>query len=293
MNSRSLPISVVIPAYNSSSALPRAIASAWASGVSEVIVVDDGSSDNTRDVAEKSATVCLSQQNQGASVARANGALKVRYQYTCFLDSDDELVSDGLRKLVDILDENAEVAVAVGKIMEVYSDGSSHVRGAPYSPVNTTSLLKIGYGPEAAGAALIRTSAVRQQGELLPAPLNARFADDYELLIRLSRIGHIETADFVVLRYTAEGGKSHSNYLRVLECKELIRSHYSKAWDISIQPMTTVQIKQSVIAKRIRNHRKNRNWMACLGLLAYWFFLSPTKAMKILFKSFRNHFSHP
>jgi glycosyltransferase involved in cell wall biosynthesis len=86
-------ISVVIPCYNRSTLLKRAIDSALAqiARASEVIVVDDGSTDDTKEVCAGygSQIKYVWQKNAGASVARNTGAIHARSEWIAFLDSDD------------------------------------------------------------------------------------------------------------------------------------------------------------------------------------------------------------
>ena len=87
-----MKISVVIPAYNRVSTLARAIDSVLAQSykVSEIIVVDDGSSDATNEVAKMYDEVSLLRQNNmGVSTARNNGVMMASSEWIAFLDSDD------------------------------------------------------------------------------------------------------------------------------------------------------------------------------------------------------------
>lgn len=91
------PISVIIPTYNRDRFLQRAIDSVcrqtWS--CSEIIVVDDGSTDNTKKLLSISAKkskiplVVLSTKNQGVAAARNLGIRQAKYEFLAFLDSDD------------------------------------------------------------------------------------------------------------------------------------------------------------------------------------------------------------
>lgn len=88
-------ISVVIPTYNRAANVQKAIKSVLAQTFSdvEVIVVDDGSSDDTGDVIAKTfgdRVRYFYQSNQGASAARNKGIAEARGEWIAFLDSDDE-----------------------------------------------------------------------------------------------------------------------------------------------------------------------------------------------------------
>ena len=87
-----MEISVVIPAYNRVNTLARAIDSVLAQSykVREIIVVDDGSSDATSEVAKMYPEVLLLRQNNmGVSTARNNGVMMASHEWIAFLDSDD------------------------------------------------------------------------------------------------------------------------------------------------------------------------------------------------------------
>lgn len=90
-------VSIIIPAYNAESYLSHAIDSALnqTCSVKEIIVVDDGSSDRTLDIAlryrDNSAIIVISQPNKGASAARNTGLAASTGDYIQFLDADDTL----------------------------------------------------------------------------------------------------------------------------------------------------------------------------------------------------------
>ena len=86
--------SVVIPLYNKASSIAATLNSVLSQTLSdyEIIVVNDGSADNSFAVAEQFCTRgvrLIDQENQGVSVARNTGILAARGKYICFLDADD------------------------------------------------------------------------------------------------------------------------------------------------------------------------------------------------------------
>jgi len=107
-------VSVVIPTYNRASMISRAIDSVLAQRFIdlnyklELIVIDDGSDDNTRElITEKYPQVIYCRQdNQGVSAARNLGLRKARMQWIALLDSDDEWLPDKLQSQFECLDES-------------------------------------------------------------------------------------------------------------------------------------------------------------------------------------------
>jgi len=108
-------ICVIIPTYNSARFLPEAVESALYQTFSpeEVIVVDDGSTDNTEDVLEpfRGRIHYIRQENQGPAVARNRGISEAKGDLIAFLDADDVWVPDKSEKQVDLLMENPRIGL--------------------------------------------------------------------------------------------------------------------------------------------------------------------------------------
>ena len=109
-------ISVIIPAYNAMTYLPETMATVLNQTVAdfEVIVVNDGSSDETEQwVAQlvDPRVKLISQKNQGLAAARNTGIDHAKGEYLAFLDADDLWESTKLEKQVRCLEENPEVGL--------------------------------------------------------------------------------------------------------------------------------------------------------------------------------------
>ena len=93
-------VSIIIPTYNYASYLPRAIRSCLdqSYGMVEVIVVDDGSTDDTRRVVHEMgrSIFYVFQENKGVSSARNAGLKLARGEFIAFLDADDYLKKDAV-----------------------------------------------------------------------------------------------------------------------------------------------------------------------------------------------------
>lgn len=102
-------VSVIIPTYNREGTIIRSIQSVinqtWQNF--EIIVVDDGSTDHTRQIVEEFADDRIRyiylEQNGGASHARNTGIRQARCEYIAFLDSDDEWMPEKLEKQMRVM----------------------------------------------------------------------------------------------------------------------------------------------------------------------------------------------
>ena len=116
---------MVIPCYNQARFLGDAIRSVLCQGYTdlEIVVVDDGSSDGTEEVASGYAEVdsrvkLIRQENRGLAAARNRGLAEVRGEYVVFLDSDDRLVSGALGVGVRELEAHPGCAFVSGTLPE-------------------------------------------------------------------------------------------------------------------------------------------------------------------------------
>lgn len=132
-------VSVVIPAYNAAKTLARTIESVRRQtfGDHEVIVVDDGSSDETQELIGRYPDVrYFHQDKSGAAAARNRGIQESRGEFVAFLDSDDEWLPEKLQKQVDLLEQFPDVGlVATGGYWAVGpafpGDSQAVTRAAP------------------------------------------------------------------------------------------------------------------------------------------------------------------
>lgn len=133
-------ISVIIPAYNYAHLLPRAIDSALAQAADdiELIVVNDGSQDNTAELLAEYASRhpglrAINQENAGAAAARNRGIQEAHGRYALLLDADDELLPDALSHLRELIRQRPDAGMFLGAQISVFPDGKERIR--PPTPV--------------------------------------------------------------------------------------------------------------------------------------------------------------
>src|SRR6266404_9196410 len=101
-------VSVIIPAFNAAAFIEDTIKSVYGQTYTnwEVIVIDDGSTDNTAFICEQfdhSKVKITRQKNAGVAVARNNGLLLAKGEYVVFFDADDLMTPDFLASRVQAL----------------------------------------------------------------------------------------------------------------------------------------------------------------------------------------------
>ena len=110
-----IQVSVIIPTYNRKALLSRALRSVLAQNDAafEIIIVDDGSTDGTREMIEKDfpSVHYFYQANQGPAAARNRGIERARGEWIAFLDSDDEWLPEKLRTQLDFFENNPDFLI--------------------------------------------------------------------------------------------------------------------------------------------------------------------------------------
>lgn len=212
-------ITVVIPAYNSAGSVRAAVESALGCPtVADVVVVDDGSSDNTRQVVASISDHRLrvfSCVHRGAAAARNFGALRATGDYLVFLDADDELLPDGLDELAQLAKAASPNTIVFGDRVDTYPNQTRTVtsRVAPDTYEELVLWLL---------AAPIRTTAPLHPRALF---LDTRFDEslpfgqETDLHLRLGLAGYVFQAGGVVtFRYNRSNDPSRiSNASRTVD----------------------------------------------------------------------------
>lgn len=113
-----MSFSIIIPAFNASAYLERSVNSVFSQGLKEeqfeVIIVNDGSTDETQSIAEKlkinqGNIRVFSQQNKGLGGARNTGIKNSTGEFVIFLDADDIIAVNSLQKILSFLPEDFDI----------------------------------------------------------------------------------------------------------------------------------------------------------------------------------------
>ena len=132
-------VSIIIPAYNAEIFLEETVTSALASTYTllEIIIVNDGSTDNTQQIIDKiklehPEIKAIEQKNQGVAVARNVGIANSTGKYILPLDADDLISDDYVEKAVEILEQNSNVKMVNG-LGEFFGDRQGKWNLKPYN----------------------------------------------------------------------------------------------------------------------------------------------------------------
>lgn len=279
-------VSVVIPAYNAARFLRETLQSVLAqtSAPLEVLVVDDGSTDDTARIAQSFGPPvrCLNQENQGLSRARNAGIRAARGDWIALLDADDLWLPRKLERQIERLrqhgieqhdaarndetrrdetrrDETAGQAVACFTLTE-YVDRTGHVlrRSAlPRFPDLVEALLLYSCIVGPPSAALLHRRTLEQIGLFDP-----RFSQcaDWDMWLRLAEAGPVAYVAEPLVRYRVhETNMSHNIPLLEKDTFAVL----DKFFAAHVQPRHT-QPRHARYG-RLKNHCYSNHWLIVAG----------------------------
>jgi glycosyltransferase involved in cell wall biosynthesis len=209
-------VSVVMAAYNADEFIGAALESIYAQDYEplEVVVVDDGSTDRTREVVGSFPGVrYVHQENSGPAAARNRAFAEARGELVAVLDSDDLMAPGRIKSQAAYLSAHSDVGAVLGR-QEWIDAPDSLPRDSVYGDPN---------GIPVGGAAMFRRSVLERLGGY-----DASFiqGEDTDLLIRMRELGlrHEILPEVVLIRRwspaSLTGGRSvHDNLLRSLRGK--------------------------------------------------------------------------
>jgi len=190
---KALPISVVIPAYNAAEWISRAINSVLTQTMPplEIIVVDDGSADNTSGVCSRFGehVRLIQQANGGAATARNRGVAEACGDWIAFLDADDEWLPHRLEAQWAILQNRPDVHWAAGAYALYRGRRLRAIRSLPETVlfengcVDAYALLAAGSGLICTDTIIVRRDIWRQVGGMDAA---FRTGQDRDMWLRLA-----------------------------------------------------------------------------------------------------------
>ena len=209
-------VSVVIPAYNAARFLGEAIDSVLKQSYPdfEVIVVDDGSTDDTPSVLGSYANQIrvVRQENQGLSAARNAGIALARGEYIAFLDADDVWLGRKLELQVEALAEYPQASLIhtgamkwdVGSGAESPFAKDAHLyQGACFNAL-------IDHCSICVSSVMVRRNALNENGVFDPE-IRRPTTQDYDLWLRLAMKGTFAYVDAPLVKYRVHESNASSS----------------------------------------------------------------------------------
>jgi FkbM family methyltransferase len=195
-------VSVVIPCYNQAHFLGEAIESVLTQSHPrfEIVVVDDGSTDNTSEVAARYPEVrCVRQENQGLSGARNTGLRESHGSYAVFLDADDRLLPEALAAGLECFETRPESAFVYGDYRYIAADGSVVNKGSKKRIVGNDHYLTLLQGNSIPMHATVMYT--RDAVESVGGFGTFLACEDYDMYLRIARKFPIHHHEKVVAEY--------------------------------------------------------------------------------------------
>lgn len=218
-------VTVIVPCYNGARFLEETLESALRQTYPhvEVIVVDDGSTDDSAEIARRFPIRYLYQDNCGLSNARNAGIRESRGAYVLFLDADDRLRPEAIECGVRILESHPECALTIGDHVFISADGRHLKNSLKVAALHShyESLLKSNF-IEMISSVLFRRRVFEEVGAFDSA---LRVAEDYDLYLRIARVRPICCHTAVIAEYRIHtANASHNSELMLITTLQVLKS---------------------------------------------------------------------
>jgi glycosyltransferase involved in cell wall biosynthesis len=236
-------VSVIVPTYNRRHLIGRALDSIFRQSYRdfEILVVDDGSTDDTRSVVEALGGVrYLAQENGGPARARNFGIQHAQGELIAFLDSDDLWLTDFLETQVRVLDDHPEAALASarfsvgGREARFFSRSQTLIAGDLYPRLYRESFMRT-------PCTVVRRSCLDTVGGFNEA---YRWSEDQDLWLRIARRYPVAYVNRTLVRIGRDGDNTSRDVKRPLDV------HLKIALEVLDQNYDPARIPRSVYRER-------------------------------------------
>lgn len=267
-------ISVIIPTYNSARYICETIDSVLSQTYKnfEILVIDDGSTDNTRNRLKQyeNSINYTYKKNEGVSIARNYGIEKAKGEYLAFLDSDDIWKPTKLEKQINTI-ENQSEAIACFTLTEYFDESGNVVNKSEfpnYADLTEALLLySCVIGPPS--SFMMHRSIFEKIGGFDP---NFSQCADWDMWLRLTKFGKVICLDEYLVQYRHHANNMSKNI-------ELLEKD-------TIAVLNKFFANNSVIEyENILNETYSNNWLMLSG--SYLHIGSVSKSLKCLVKGIR------
>lgn len=229
-------VSVVLPTYNRASLLGRAIQSVLSQTYKdlELIIVDDGSSDETDEVvrafADSRIRYLKHPKNRGVSAARNTGMMAALGEFIAFQDSDDEWLPDKLEKQLGLFEQDkvGDLGLVLCEYLVVSDERVRRLVPEVDQMKYETLLAHFGAHGEGTQRFLLKRALTATElyfDEKLPA------WEEWDLLLRVSRICRVDYVRDALVRYYRHGGPHVDNPRNRLKARRVLIRKYASEFE--------------------------------------------------------------
>lgn len=215
----SVIITIVIPAYNASEFISETINSVLNQTLEsiEVIVVNDGSIDNTEKVVSgfsDDRIRLISIKNKGVSNARNVGYSEAKGSYVAFLDADDVWLQDNLESKLQLLEDHPSVGLvhSDGEVIDKESKPTGEIKSGKSGNLLESLLLWDGTNIPAPSSILVRKNVIEKVGGF---DTRLSTAADQEFFFRVANIFEIARVEKVTWNYRVHDLNMHQNIMHM------------------------------------------------------------------------------
>lgn len=269
--------SIILPTYNREKHLPKAIESVLSQEEEswELLVIDDGSTDNTRALvsAYPDLRICYHyQSNAERSAARNNGITKAKGEYICFLDSDDYYLPNHLRTFKEAI-LSSESPQATLFFIDIFFENRSkrtYFENPTISYRNNTEwMVQMPIGP-------FRTclpAKVLKKYRFNPAFRVSEDTDLWTKIVRKCQVVHIPKATCVAVNHGSRtvSRRNTAAFRENLRVKKHILNREARY----ICPKIRRRVLHQAFLNLAMSHQTNRQWRAMLAALLRAFLYRP------------------
>ncbi len=248
-------ISIIIPTFNRASFLRSSINSILNQTYQkfEIIVVDDGSTDNTKEVIKEFPQIrYFYQKNAGVSQARNLGIKKAKYEYIAFLDSDDEWKKDKLEIQIAFHKQNPNILIS--HTDETWIRNGKEIKKKNYQskPQGFCFLENLNFCKIGTSTVLLKKSLLENIGYF---DEDLKICEDYDLWLRISlenEIGYINQE--LVIKNAGHNGQLSFSEFGIDRYKiDSLQKHLDSKFKIEVKK--ELLKKLNILLKGARKHQ--------------------------------------
>lgn len=223
-------VTIITPTYNRADLLPEVIESVLNQNYPNLqyVIVDDGSTDNTREVVTRygSQITYVYQENKGEAGAVNTGWALAEGEFTCIINSDDPQPQGLIHRSVEVMQQNPDVIVTYPDWWWVDDDYRLRMHTMEYDYLETLRGVECAPGP----GAFMRTRRVREARPYLRNQ-QYRVCTDFELWVNLGLYGRFLRIPEPLGRYIHHGGNQtqiHKGQLFAKETEMIFRQLFAR-----------------------------------------------------------------